>query len=86
MNKISFSLLFFTLFFSQNLVGQILVVTPEDPTVDSTITLIYDASTGNQALKDYTGDVYMHTGVITLESANTNDWKHTNHTNNQTIH
>lgn len=61
---------------SANLDAQILTVTPENPTVDSTITLIYDATEGNAELAGYTGDVYMHTGVITAESTHPGDWKY----------
>ncbi len=56
--------------------GQVLTVNPSLPTVDSTVTIIFDASQGNSALKGYTGDVYMHTGVITLESTSSSDWKY----------
>jgi len=58
------------------LIAQILTVVPENPTADSTITLIYNATEGNGELAGYTGDVYMHTGVITAESTNPGDWKY----------
>ncbi len=56
--------------------AQILTVTPENPTADSTITFIYDASEGNGELAGYHGDVYMHTGVISAESTHPGDWKY----------
>lgn len=65
-----------TLLLSTSLNAQILTVVPENPTVDSTITLVYDATEGNGELAGYTGDVYMHTGVITAESTYPGDWKY----------
>lgn len=38
--------------------------------------IIFDASLGNQGLKDYSGEVYAHTGVITTASSSDSDWKH----------
>lgn len=40
------------------------------------ITVYFNATRGNAALKDFTGDVYAHTGVLTTESNGTGDWKH----------
>lgn len=40
------------------------------------ITVYFDATLGNAALKDFTGDVYAHSGVLTSESSSTSDWKH----------
>jgi len=41
------------------------------------IDVIFDATLGNAALKDYAGtDVYAHTGVITSLSSSSSDWKH----------
>ncbi|MDR0505337.1 MAG: T9SS type A sorting domain-containing protein [Dysgonamonadaceae bacterium] len=40
------------------------------------IEVIFDATKGSGGLKDYTGDVYAHTGVITTDSKNGSDWKH----------
>jgi oligosaccharide 4-alpha-D-glucosyltransferase len=64
------------LLFSANLRAQILSIVPENPTLSSTITLVYDASQGNGELAGYTGDIYMHTGVITAESTHPGDWKY----------
>lgn len=41
------------------------------------IEIIYDATKGTAGLKDYTGTVYAHTGVITNLSTSNSDWKHT---------
>ncbi|TGD83370.1 alpha-amylase family glycosyl hydrolase [Hymenobacter wooponensis] len=40
------------------------------------VTLIYDASQGNGALANFTGDVYVWTGVITNRSTSNSDWKY----------
>mgnify|MGYP000785236467 CR=1 FL=1 len=49
---------------------------PITATQDEQITVYYNAAAGNQGLKDYTGDVYAHNGVITPESSSDTDWKH----------
>lgn len=41
-----------------------------------TIEIIFDASLGTAGLKDYTGTIYAHTGVITSESKSDTDWKY----------
>lgn len=56
--------------------GQILTVDPEFPVTNDTVTIIYNAQEGNGALAGFTGDVFAHTGVLTTESQNGNDWKH----------
>lgn len=58
--------------------GQIVITNPTFITqdYDGEIEVIYDATKGTAGLKDYTGDVYAHTGVITSESINSSDWKH----------
>jgi len=43
-------------------------------TADAPVTLTYDATQGNGGLANYTGDVFIWTGVITDKSANDNDW------------
>ena len=50
---------------------------PKGATQDDEITVYYNATRGNAALKGYTDDVYCHIGVLTLESTSTSDWKHT---------
>lgn len=60
--------------------AQIIVTNPAFVTRDYTgvIEVIYDASLGQTALKDYTGadGIYAHTGVITSASLTDTDWKH----------
>lgn len=54
--------------------GQILVVTPVNPTTDDTVTIIYDATKGNGALANFNGPVFAHTGLITTASTGPNNW------------
>ena len=49
---------------------------PKGATQDDEITVYYNATRGNAELKGYTGDVYCHIGVLTLESTSPADWKH----------
>ncbi len=64
-------LLFPVLFF-----GQILTVIPTHPNTNDSVVITYDAKLGNGELAGFTGNVYAHTGLITSESVNSNDWKH----------
>lgn len=54
--------------------GQILSVTPTNPTTDDTVTIIYDATQGNGALANFNGPVFAHTGLITTASTGPNNW------------
>lgn len=65
-------LLFFIVQVSQ---AQIITVTPAFPTVDDTVTIVYDASLGNAALTGIT-PVYIHTGLITSNSTSQTDWQY----------
>ena len=56
--------------------SQVVTSDPEFPTAENAVTVFFDASQGNQELKDYSGDIYAHTGVITDESSNASDWKY----------
>lgn len=49
---------------------------PVLPIVNQSVKIIFDASQGSAGLKDYTGDVYAHTGVITDKSTGGSDWKY----------
>ena len=74
MKKIAILLLFsIGLFHISN--AQVLSVTPIFPTVEDTVTIIYDATQGNGALVGVS-PVYAHTGVITTSSTAPNDWKY----------
>ncbi len=59
-----------------NLFGQVIVSDPFFSTINDDIIITFDASQGNQALKDFTGDIYAHTGLITTSSSNGGDWKY----------
>jgi len=56
--------------------AQILTVTPENPSADDDVTIVFDAAQGNKKLKDYRGDIYAHTGVITGTAAAPSSWKY----------
>jgi hypothetical protein len=49
---------------------------PALPIVNQPVKIIFDASQGSAGLKDYSGDVYAHTGVITDQSTGGSDWKY----------
>ncbi|HMG14600.1 MAG TPA: alpha-amylase family glycosyl hydrolase [Saprospiraceae bacterium] len=55
--------------------SQIVIVQPPFPTINDDITVIYDATQGNAGLVGVQ-QVYMHTGLITDQSAAPNDWKY----------
>ncbi|RMG68821.1 MAG: T9SS C-terminal target domain-containing protein [Bacteroidetes bacterium] len=55
--------------------AQILNIDPVFPTVNDTVTIVYDATQGNGALVGVT-PVYAHTGLITSNSTAPNDWKY----------
>jgi oligosaccharide 4-alpha-D-glucosyltransferase len=61
-----------TFLFAQNCVK----VEPQAPTLSDTVTITFDAALGNKALLNYKGDVFMHSGLITGNSASPNDWKY----------
>ena len=56
--------------------GQALKVVPPNFTMEDDVTIIFDASQGNQRLMGYQGAVYAHTGVITGTPENPSDWKY----------
>ena len=60
-----------------NAQGQLLKTDPNFILESSTNVLITaDANKGNKNLQNYTGDVYVHIGVITNLSANSSSWKY----------
>ncbi|MGZ5222505.1 MAG: hypothetical protein ACXWC7_20620, partial [Chitinophagaceae bacterium] len=56
--------------------SQLLTWSPVFPKENDNVTVTVDATKGNQGLSGFTGDVYVHIGLITSASANTGDWKH----------
>ncbi len=53
--------------------AQIIVTDPELPIADQPVTIYFDSSKDPGALKNFTGDLYTHTGVILEGSSN---WMH----------
>ena len=64
------------LFGTLGMVAQVVTAKPALPTSADSVTIIFDASKGDAGLKDFTGDVYAHTGVITNKSVDGHDWKY----------
>lgn len=56
--------------------SQVVATLPAFPTENDAVEIIFDASLGTAGLKDYTGEVYAHTGVITDRSTSGSDWKY----------
>jgi 1,4-alpha-glucan branching enzyme len=57
--------------------GQVVLATdPVFPLENTSLTITLNTALGNEALKNYTGDVYVHTGVITNLSNSTSDWRY----------
>lgn len=54
--------------------SQLLTWTPAFPKDNDNITITVDATKGNQGLLGFTGDVYVHIGVITNLSTNSGNW------------
>ena len=61
--------------------AQVVTTQPTFFTDADAVTLTYDASKGNAALANFTGDVYVHTGIITDKSASPSDWKYVKYSN-----
>jgi 1,4-alpha-glucan branching enzyme len=64
------------LFFSGSLSAQTVVTVPVYPTDLDSVTVIYDATKGNGALKNVPPPIYAHTGVITNLSTSGDDWRY----------
>jgi 1,4-alpha-glucan branching enzyme len=56
--------------------GGLVTFSPEFPTDDAPVTLTFDPSKGNGGLNGFTGDVFLHTGVITNLSTGPGNWKY----------
>ncbi len=63
-------------FLSGPLSAQTVVTEPVYPTDLDSVTVIYDATKGNGALKNVSPPIYAHTGVITNLSATPSDWRY----------
>lgn len=64
------------LFFCTRLFSQVIYTVPVFPIANGPVTIFFDATKGNGALANYSGDVFIHTGVITNLSVSPSDWKH----------
>lgn len=49
---------------------------PAMPLDNQNVTIYFDATKGNQALLNYAGDVYAHTGVLTNLSSGPSNWRY----------
>ncbi len=67
---------FLTLLSTLGVYAQVITANPALPTASDSVTITFDASKGDAGLKDFTGDVYAHTGVITVNSTSPSDWKY----------
>ena len=56
--------------------AQLITSDPAAPTVDQSITIVFDATEGTAGLADCNCDVYIHTGLITDQSTGPSDWQH----------
>jgi glycosidase len=52
------------------------VSNPALPIETKPVTITFDATQGTAGLKDYPGEIYAHTGVITDKSTSPSDWKY----------
>jgi len=64
------------LVFAWSINAQVVISDPAIPTDSKEVTITFYADRGTAGLKDYTGDVYAHTGVITDKSTGGSDWKY----------
>lgn len=53
-----------------------ITLTPAMPTDQDSVTVLFNAAQGSAGLAGYTGDVYVHTGVVTNLSTSSSDWKY----------
>lgn len=67
---------FVVLCFSIQAFTQVVSTDPIYPYNGVEITIIYNTYSCNGVFKDYSGDIYAHTGVMTDKSINSDDWKY----------
>jgi len=56
------------------IIGQVTTI-PAVPTLDQPVTIVFNAAQGSAGLNNFTGNVYIHTGVITSASTSNSDWR-----------
>jgi len=49
---------------------------PAFPSENEPLTITFDAAKGNQGLNNFSGEVYLYSGVITDKSSSASDWKY----------
>ncbi len=69
-------ILLIILFVKETIQGQLLSWTPDFPKDNDNITITMDATKGNKAMMGYSGNVYVHVGVITNQSTGPTNWKY----------
>ncbi|MBA4407898.1 MAG: alpha-amylase [Odoribacter sp.] len=67
-------ILFWLVVFYQFAFSQV-TSSPALPNDNKPVTITFDATQGTAGLKDYPGEIYAHTGVITDKSTSPSDWK-----------
>jgi len=75
-----FVLLLLSFFFIEYTQAQLLTWTPDFPKDNDNITITVDATKGNKGLLSFTGNVYVHVGVITNLSSSSSNWRYTKFT------
>ena len=76
MNKYRLILLIFNVVYGISLFGQVVWTEPAFPNQSDDIILYYNATQGNAGLRDFSGEVYAHMGLITNNSSSPTDWKY----------
>ena len=56
--------------------AQVVTSDPAFPAESDAVTILFDATQGTGGLKDYTGEVYAHTGVLTDSSRSSTGWRY----------
>lgn len=59
-----------------NTSGGLISASVDFPGAETTFTLTFDVSKGNEGLNNFPGDVYIYTGLITDKSTGPSDWKY----------
>lgn len=70
------TVLLLTLNFYDAGIAQVVTFEPAFATQYDSLVITFDATQGNRELEGFTGEVYLHTGVITNRSTSNGDWKY----------
>ncbi len=76
MKKIIYLGFFIALINLSSALAQVIITLPKYSTENDSITVVFNAVLGDAGLKNYSGNVYAYTGVITNYSTDSHDWKH----------